>query len=102
MGQAIAALLLDQNEQAGIVNTEIGTGKKTMVAIALAAVMHRAGIGGRWLSLPHLVYKWRRVILEKIPNASVGLYGFEELKITMSHNRPKANGTTSYRPRQPI
>ncbi|MGV8241680.1 DEAD/DEAH box helicase family protein [Pseudomonas aeruginosa] len=39
--QAITALLLDRNEQAGIINAEMGTGK-TMMAIAVAAVMHAA------------------------------------------------------------
>ncbi|RMN35069.1 DEAD/DEAH box helicase [Pseudomonas coronafaciens pv. zizaniae] len=69
--QAIAALLLDQNEQAGIINAEMGTGK-TMMAIALAAVMHGAGYRRTMvISPPHLVYKWRREILETIPDARV-------------------------------
>ncbi|MBI6813972.1 DEAD/DEAH box helicase family protein, partial [Pseudomonas amygdali] len=69
--QAIAALLLDQNEQAGIINAEMGTGK-TMMAIALAAVMHGAGYRRTMvIAPPHLVYKWRREILETIPDARV-------------------------------
>ncbi|EPM48623.1 DEAD/DEAH box helicase [Pseudomonas syringae] len=69
--QAIAALLLDQNEQAGIINAEMGTGK-TMMAIALAAVMHGAGYRRTMVIVPpHLVYKWRREILETIPDARV-------------------------------
>ena len=48
--QAITALLLDRNEQAGIINAEMGTGK-TMMAIAVAAVMHAAAIAGPWSSL---------------------------------------------------
>lgn len=40
--QAIVALLLDRNEQAAIINAEMGTGK-TMMAIAVAAVMHAEG-----------------------------------------------------------
>ncbi|WP_117182290.1 SNF2-related protein [Pseudomonas amygdali] len=69
--QAIAALLLDQNEQAGIINAEMGTGK-TMMAIALAAVMHGAGYPRTMvIAPPHLVYKWRREILETIPDARV-------------------------------
>ncbi|MEE4890984.1 DEAD/DEAH box helicase [Pseudomonas alliivorans] len=69
--QAIAALLLDQNEQAGIINAEMGTGK-TMMAIALAAVMHSAGYRRTMvIAPPHLVYKWRREILETIPDARV-------------------------------
>ena len=60
----ITALLLDRNEQAGIINAEMGTGK-TMMAIAVAAVMHAAGYRRTLVvSPPHLVYKWRREILE--------------------------------------
>ncbi len=69
--QAIAALLLDRNEQAGVINAEMGTGK-TMMAIAVSAVMHAAGYRRTMvISPPHLVYKWRREILETIPNARV-------------------------------
>ncbi|RPS13112.1 DEAD/DEAH box helicase, partial [Pseudomonas aeruginosa] len=69
--QAITALLLDRNEQAGIINAEMGTGK-TMMAIAVAAVMHAAGYRRTLvISPPHLVYKWRREILETIPAARV-------------------------------
>ncbi|WP_185268943.1 DEAD/DEAH box helicase [Halopseudomonas xiamenensis] len=69
--QAITALLLDRNEQAGIINAEMGTGK-TMMAIATAAVMHDAGYRRTLvISPPHLVYKWRREILETIPDARV-------------------------------
>lgn len=69
--QAITALLLDRNEQAGIINAEMGTGK-TMMAIAVAAVMHAAGYRRTLVvSPPHLVYKWRREILETIPGARV-------------------------------
>lgn len=69
--QAIAALLLDRNEQAGIINAEMGTGK-TMMAIAVAAVMHAAGYRRTMvISPPHLVYKWRREILETLPYARV-------------------------------
>ncbi|MEH1278434.1 DEAD/DEAH box helicase, partial [Pseudomonas aeruginosa] len=63
--------LLDRNEQAGIINAEMGTGK-TMMAIAVAAVMHAAGYRRTLvISPPHLVYKWRREILETIPAARV-------------------------------
>ncbi|HHO7987633.1 TPA: SNF2-related protein, partial [Pseudomonas aeruginosa] len=62
---------LDRNEQAGIINAEMGTGK-TMMAIAVAAVMHAAGYRRTLVvSPPHLVYKWRREILETIPAARV-------------------------------
>lgn len=69
--QAVAALLLDRNEQAAVINAEMGTGK-TMMAIAVAAVMHKAGYRRTLVvSPPHLVYKWRREILETIPDARV-------------------------------
>lgn len=69
--QAITALLLDRNEPAGIINAEMGTGK-TMMAICTAAVMHAAGYRRTMvISPPHLVYKWRREILETVPNARV-------------------------------
>lgn len=49
----------------------MGTGK-TMMAIAVAAVMHAAGYRRTLVvSPPHLVYKWRREILETIPAARV-------------------------------
>lgn len=69
--QAVAALLLDRDEEAAIINAEMGTGK-TMMAIAVAAVMHSAGYRRTLvISPPHLVYKWRREILETIPDARV-------------------------------
>lgn len=69
--QAVAALLLDRNEEAAVINAEMGTGK-TMMAIAVAAVMHGAGYRRTMVvSPPHLVYKWRREILETIPDARV-------------------------------
>jgi len=69
--QAIARLLLDADEPAAVLNGEMGTGK-TMMAIALAAIFHAEG-HRRFLVLspPHLVYKWRREILETVPNARV-------------------------------
>ncbi|MDU8358463.1 SNF2-related protein [Pseudomonas syringae group sp. J309-1] len=69
--QAVTALLLDRNEQAAIINAEMGTGK-TMMAIATAAVMHAEGYRRTLvISPPHLVYKWRREILETVPSARV-------------------------------
>ena len=70
--QAVAKLLLDKNEPAAIINAEMGTGK-TMMAIAVAAVLHYEANFRRNLiiSPPHLVYKWRREILETLPNARV-------------------------------
>lgn len=69
--QAVTALLVDKNESAAVINAEMGTGK-TMMAIAAAAVMHAEGYRRHLVvSPPHLVYKWRREILETVPNAKV-------------------------------
>jgi hypothetical protein len=69
--QAVAKLLLEADEEAAIVNAEMGTGK-TMMAICIAAVMMSAGYRRTLvISPPHLVYKWRREILETVPNARV-------------------------------
>ncbi len=69
--QAITCLLIDQNESAAIINAEMGTGK-TMMGIATAAVMHAEGFQRTLiLSPPHLVYKWRREILETLEGAQV-------------------------------
>ena len=55
-----------------IVNGEMGVGK-TLVSIAAAAVLQQTEGYGRTLviSPPHLVYKWRREILETVPGAKV-------------------------------
>lgn len=69
--QAMVRLLVDRNERAGIINAEMGTGK-TMMAICTAAVMHAEGYRRILVvSPPHLVYKWRREIMETVPNARV-------------------------------
>lgn len=68
---AIAELLVDQGEAAAIINAEMGTGK-TLMAIAVAAVLKAEGFRRSLvLSPPHLVYKWRREILETVPGAKV-------------------------------
>jgi hypothetical protein len=64
-------LLVDAGEDAAIINAEMGTGK-TMMAIALAAVLRTEGFRRTLvISPPHLVYKWRREILETAPKARV-------------------------------
>ncbi|MDZ7922873.1 MAG: SNF2-related protein [Marinagarivorans sp.] len=69
--QALSALLFDVGEKAGILNAEMGTGK-TMMAICLAAVAGAEGYRNTMIiSPPHLVYKWRREIMETIPKARV-------------------------------
>lgn len=68
---AAATLLLDRNEPACILNCDMGTGK-TMISICIASVMYQEGCHRMLvLSPPHLVYKWRREILDTVPNATV-------------------------------
>jgi len=68
---ALTSLLLDQNERAAILNGEMGTGK-TLCSIAAAAVLNKEGFRRTLvLSPPHLVYKWRREILETVEGAKV-------------------------------
>ncbi|PSU45732.1 helicase [Photobacterium frigidiphilum] len=70
--QAVSALLIDDNAPAAIINAEMGTGK-TMMAIAATAVMYAERKANRILVLspPHLVYKWRREIMDTVDNARV-------------------------------
>jgi len=69
--QAVSRLLIDQDQPAGVINAEMGTGK-TIMAIAAAAIMHDAGIPRTLvIAPPHLVYKWRREIRETVPGATV-------------------------------
>lgn len=68
---AVTELLIERNERAAIVNGEMGCGKTT-VGIATAAVLHAEGYRRTLvLSPPHLVYKWRREILETVAGAKV-------------------------------
>lgn len=69
--QAVTRLLVDRNEHAAIINGEMGCGK-TLLAIATAAVLYREGYRRTLvLSPPHLVYKWRREIMQTVPDARV-------------------------------
>jgi hypothetical protein len=69
--QTVLSILLDKGERAAIINAEMGTGK-TIMAIAAAAAMRSAGYRRTLvIAPPHLVYKWRREILETIPDARV-------------------------------
>ena len=63
---------LFEQERCATINAEMGTGK-TIMAIAEAYVRYRLNGDKRFLiiSPPHLVYKWRREILDTVPNASV-------------------------------
>ncbi|MFI8556347.1 SNF2-related protein [Pseudomonas putida] len=96
--QAIAALLLDRNEQAAIINAEMGTGK-TMMAIAVAAVMHAAGYRRSMvIAPPHLVYKWRREILETIPSARVWVLNGPDTLVKLLKLRDQSRQTYDGRP----
>lgn len=69
--QAVTALLLDKDEKAAIINGEMGCGK-TMLGISTAAILHAEGYKRTLIiSPPHLVYKWRREILETVESAKV-------------------------------
>lgn len=68
---AVTELLIERNERAAVVNGEMGCGKTT-VGIATAVVLHAEGYRRTLvLSPPHLVYKWRREILETVAGAKV-------------------------------
>ncbi|KGM38754.1 hypothetical protein JY96_21170 [Aquabacterium sp. NJ1] len=69
--QAVAKLLVDEGEPSAIINAEMGTGK-TMMAIACAHVLHHEGYERALVVCPpHLVYKWRREIMQTVPGAKV-------------------------------
>ncbi len=89
--QAICALLFDENDPAGIINAEMGTGK-TMMAIAAAAVAHAEGYQRSLVICPpHLVYKWRREIKQTVPNARVWvLNGPDALKKLLTLRQMRA------------
>src|SRR3546814_18629093 len=66
---AASELLVNQGERAVFVNGEMGTGKPT-IGLAPAAVLHAEGSRRTLvLSPPHLVYKWRREILQNVAGA---------------------------------
>ena len=67
---AVHKLLVDENRPATVINAEMGTGK-TMMAICAAALMQKTHPRTLVISPPHLVYKWRREILDTVPGAKV-------------------------------
>ncbi len=68
---SIASLFFTHAQPAGVINAEMGTGK-TMMEISLAAVAAGENMNKNLIvSPPHLVYKWRREILNTIPDAKV-------------------------------
>jgi hypothetical protein len=83
--KAVSELLLNQGEPASILNAEMGTGK-TIMGIMAACVMHDAGYKRTLIvSPPHLVYKWRREIMQTVPNAKVWiLNGADSLRKLLS------------------
>lgn len=69
--QAALKLLVEKKDPACILNCDMGTGK-TMMAICAAVLLQHEGYRRHLvLSPPHLVYKWRREILDTVPNATV-------------------------------
>jgi Helicase conserved C-terminal domain/Type III restriction enzyme, res subunit len=68
---AACKLLVDTHQPAVVLNAEMGTGK-TMMGIATAAALHAEGFPRCLVvSPPHLVYKWRREIIQTVPGATV-------------------------------
>lgn len=68
---AICELLIGSGESGSVINGEMGTGK-TLMGIATAAVLHSEGfVRTLVISPPHLVYKWRREIIQTVPRARV-------------------------------
>jgi len=70
VAHTVRKLLVEQNQPAAVINAEMGTGK-TMMAICAAALMQKTHPRTLVISPPHLVYKWRREILETVPGAKV-------------------------------
>jgi hypothetical protein len=87
---AVAQLLLDAGKPAAVINGEMGTGK-TMMGIAAATILHHAGLP-RCLVIapPHLVYKWRREIIQTVPKARVGAQRGRHLAQAPGHARGSA------------
>lgn len=68
---AVCQLLIEQDAPAAVLNGEMGCGK-TMMGIAAASVLYAEGYRRTLvISPPHVVYKWRREILETVPGAKV-------------------------------
>jgi hypothetical protein len=96
--QALSALLFDQGERAAILNAEMGTGK-TMMAICLAAVALKEGCRNTMIiSPPHLVYKWRREIMETIPKARVWVLNGPDTLVKLIKLRQLLNSEPSEAP----
>ncbi len=69
--QSVSHLLIDKGHKAAVINGEMGTGK-TLMSIVTAAILDAEGYKRTLvISPPHLVYKWRREIMETVPDARV-------------------------------
>lgn len=69
--QSVSNLLIDKGLGASVINGDMGTGKSIM-AVVVAAILHAEGYKRTLLiSPPHLVYKWRREIIETVKDAKV-------------------------------
>lgn len=91
---AVTRLLIDEGRPAAVINGEMGTGK-TMMGIAAAVTLHHAGYPRCLvISPPHLVYKWRREILQTVPGAKVWVLNGPDtlrklLSIRTMHAKPQ-------------
>ena len=69
--QSVSHLLIDRGLGASVINGEMGTGK-TLMSIVAAAILDAEGFKRTLvISPPHLVYKWRREIMDTVPDAKV-------------------------------
>ncbi len=92
---AISSLLFDHGEKAAVLNAEMGTGK-TMMAICTAAVAYQEGYQRSMVICPpHLVYKWRREILETIPEAKVWILNGPDTLVKLLKLREMIQGGQS-------
>ncbi len=91
---AITQLLMTAGQPAGVINAEMGTGK-TMMGIACAALLHSMGLRRTLVvAPPHLVYKWRREIIQTVPKATVWVLNGADtlrklLQLRSVHRRPE-------------
>nr|WP_230971783.1 DEAD/DEAH box helicase [Nitrogeniibacter aestuarii] len=91
---SMLCLLSDHDQPAGIINAEMGTGK-TMMAIAVAKLMHDEGFERSLVICPpHLVYKWRREIMNTIPNARVWILNGPDTLAKLLKIREMSNKAT--------
>lgn len=69
--QSVSHLLIDRGLGSSVINGEMGTGK-TLMSIVAAAILDAEGLKRTLvISPPHLVYKWRREIMDTVPDAIV-------------------------------